>query len=993
MESSKLFKKAIEQQNSGKRYPAARMVRENPKAAAVFSKLITDRRTNIHNQDGSRYIPPPNAAQFRQVAMTTSQSVADAETVMQILPDTNLCAQILISSILSPQDMMSPELTYISEPGKWKLPHEISSALINRSRTHFEQVYKIKPLLPKILHDVLFRTGSWACAVIPENAVDELINGSRQLNMESLSSTLTPTGQMVYLGAIGPNDAGRKVAEKAASMKGLSGVGMVLESLSTYTSQGTTYDGEVKLPFPKMEKLPNPTVADFVPNVTVTDNYDILKIPEISQKIRENKIMAMMGGNRTLSVESIHNRFSDQKLTSTLYKNPRTTYQTIAIAKSQDRLSRRAVGNPLIMHLPSEAVIPVHVPNRPDRQIGFFILLDTEGNPISKSDGTDYYQEMGQRMEAGNSFASSMLERSKQTLGDNFGQNSKKHIDYSIQVYGQMLEEELLQRVRNGILGNNAVIAKDEEIYRLMMARSFANQHTQMLFVPAEFMTYVAFRFKSNGIGKSILEDGKILNSMRTMLLIGNVMTSLRNSIGRTHVELKLDPEAPDPMKQIEMGMFEVMRSNNQAFPLGVSNPVDIVDYMQKSAFEWSITGHPGLPDMSIDFSEKNSNYAKPDTDLEDMLRKRSIMMYGLTPEQVDAAGGADFAASVNNNSLLMSKRVLTHQEEFTPFISSHCRQVLVNTSEVTDDLIDIINAGYDDIIKLVGANGEKLDTGKEVQKAELKTNDIEKATAIKEILEEFIQNFQVKLPEPDVTKTDNQNEAYEKQEKLVDATLNAWISTEMMSNDLTGDINGQVEGVKAMLKAYFLRNWQISNGIMPELSKLTARGEDGKPELDIMSLQAEHVKSIMESVGSLFTTMKKFKETSNKTLEKAGVGGGGGGYDDQNNDQGGAPPAGGDGNLNDSFDDFPSEPLAADPEAPAEGEAPAEPAENAEPAEPADANAPDANAANTDDADAAKKKADDEKKAAEEKDKADKEEAEKKAKEEAEKKDADAQP
>lgn len=900
--SQQQYRRAFELQSSGRRYPATNLVRENPKAAAVISKLVADPRNKNFKPDGDRNIAPPNVAQFRQTAMQTAQNISDAETVNQVLPDTDLAAQILVSSILSPKDMMAVSLNYASADGKWKLPHELSTALIDVVRTHFEQDYKIKPLLPKMLRDILFRTGSYALAVIPENAVDEIINSTGSVKMESFSDLLRSDGNLHSMGLLGPRD--EEKANSAAVHRNTPG--LVLESLIKYEIPKET-SGKVKMAY----EAENSQKVVLDPYINVTDNFNLLKIPDLSQRMREERTRQILSGDNAFSLESLIERYDtqpgtiinnrpndptkmgDRQLVSRVYKAPRNRHQTVVTIKTQDKLARRSVGSPLVMHLPSEAVIPVHVPNRPDHQIGYFILIDQEGNPISKNDSADYYKELNQRMQAGDSFASSMLERSKQLLSDSFNVNSRTTMDYSAMIYGQMLEDDLNQRLRNGLVGGNAVIAKNQEVYRLMMARSLSQQHTQLLYIPAEFMTYIAFRYHSNGIGKSLLEDGRILNSMRTMLLVANVMTSLRNSIGRTHVNLKLDPDSPDPMKNIEQMIGEIMRVNSNSFPLGSNNPTDIVESMQRAAFEFSFSGHPGIPDMEVEFSEKNSNYAQPDTALEELLRKRAIMMYGLTPEMVDAAAGSDFATSVNANTILLSKRVLTYQQDFVPQLSDHMRKYMIASADIMEELVKLIEGSYVEILKGITEKEKiKLDSGQAITKDQLQENKLYKAVIIKEVLEEFISNFNVSLPEPDVTKIDNENESYEKYEKLLDSALNAWISEDMFTSGELGAATEHIRAVRSQMKAYFLREWQIRNGVIPELAKITSKGPDGNAEINFQKAQVDHVESLLEAIQGLFKGIKSTKEKTDKILEDAGLsangGGGFGGTGDFGHDTGG---------------------------------------------------------------------------------------------------------
>lgn len=866
------YQRAIELQNSGQSIPAMTLVRDNPKAAALISKLTVDKRVGQqHTANGNRDMSQINAAEMRTMAQFTAQDIADAETVSQILSDTELAAQILVSVILSPKDMMTIDPTYTSPAGKWPVPHDVNSALINSARDHFEQVYKIKALLPTMLHDILFRRGSYPIAVVPENAIDEIIHGKGEIKMESLASTIRSDGSMHPMGILGPLDK----EHQPGKLQYKQGVGLSLEHVFTHTPS-KNWDGKVMMFKDDQRK----ELID--PLISVTDNVNLLKIPQINQRVRESKISSIIGRPRSLSLESIYNRSaniagkggsSDAAITSAVYRSPQIKFTNVAIVKNQERLARRAIGGPLVMHLPSEAVIPVHVPNRPDHHIGFFVLIDGEGNPINRAEGIDHYRELGQRFAMNSSFSSAMLERSRGALNDNsaaFGQH--RTINTATRLYAQMLEDDLLQRLRNGLVGSNAAIATDEEVYRLMLSRSLANQQTQLLYIPAEYMTYMAFQYKSNGIGKSLLDNSKIINSMRAMLLVGNVMAALRNSIGRTHVNLKLDPESPDPMKSIEMAMGEIMRVNNHGFPLGSTNPLDITESLQRSMFEFSITGHPGMPDMEIDFQQKNDSYAKPDTDLEEALRKRALMSYYLTPEQVDAATGSDFATSVANNSTLLSKRALNLQQQFTPMVSDHMRKYMTNTADLIDDYIHIVEENYEKILESIDESEIEMSDGSRVTKAELKDDPMLRAVLIKEVVEDFLANFTVSLPEPDITKTDIQADAYDKHEALVEKALKAWISEDLLNEDMIGDAAGHIRAVFEQVKAYFMRDYQIRNGVLPELSKLTSKGEDGEVELDLIKIQADHAKDITSLITGLFSLVKKTKDKADKELKKAGI-------------------------------------------------------------------------------------------------------------------------
>src|SRR5690606_8437410 len=106
-------KEAIEAKSGSKRYPLIRMVREDPEAAIVISKLHKNvRKQPTYDAHGNREPNQPNLYELKELAANTSENINDNQTAMQMLPDLELAAQILISIVLSPKDMMTVEVNY-----------------------------------------------------------------------------------------------------------------------------------------------------------------------------------------------------------------------------------------------------------------------------------------------------------------------------------------------------------------------------------------------------------------------------------------------------------------------------------------------------------------------------------------------------------------------------------------------------------------------------------------------------------------------------------------------------------------------------------------------------------------------------------------------------------------------------------------------------------------------------------------------------------------
>lgn len=885
--SERSIRAAIEAARKKTKFPALALTKRKADDAAIFSKLVRGQTQPTYDNENNRTIAAPNVSVLKEKSANINQNITDTQTVLQVLPDITLAIQIVISSILSPKDMITSELLFTPPPDM--VSSELGAAMIDRVRIYFETDYRIKPLLPMMLNDVLFETGSYPVVVIPENSVDEVINGKQTLSLENLTDSFNKKdGMPINTGVLlGPPDGETKevnVVSQEAFGAVIPNRGYETRIMMKYGEAGTqAVDTQVR----------------------VTDNMDVLKLPKMAERLRSQRVREVLGRRNTaMAMESNNEAYNDRELSALLFKDRHQTYRPITALKTQDQLNRYTVGEPLILKLPSESVIPVYIPGSEERHIGYFVLIDANGNPVSRNGSPDFYREFGSRMNAGGSFPTAMLNKTGMQM---YGREctDQKYMDYAARTYGDMIEADILARLRNGVYKHSLAIAKKDEIYRIMLARSLAKQTTQLLWVPIELMTYMAFKYNQDGIGKSLMDDMKILNSLRSMLTFASVMAAVKNSIGRTEVKLKLDEKDPNPQKTIELLVTEIARTRQQAFPVGTQNPVDLVEWMGRAGFEFTFEGHPGLPDVQVDFGEKNSNYVKPDQELMDDLRKQSYMAFGLTPEMVDAAYQPETATSVVANNVLFAKRVTQYQDMFTPFLTDHCRKVMLNSQNIYNDLCNILRESFDKIIL--------TDSIRAIAKKQPRIEE----DIIRTIAEDFILGVDVALPRPDSVSMETQLKALEVHEATLEKGLDQYVNSAFFTQDLGGTVANQVEPLRAMAKAYFMRKFMLENGILPELADLTIENDDGRASIDLYKEQENLLKGLIKSFSKFMANIYPTKTAADQVMDALGAGGdsfgGGGGFDDNS---GGDNFGGGDDSFNiDSADDVTPEEPGNDPD------------------------------------------------------------------------------
>ena len=926
-------------------YPALNLTKKDPKLAAMVAKVERSNLPTNHDENGNRRTVVTNAYVFRSMLQKRAKRNADATAIIKLLPDIELSAQILTSSILSPTDMMTMELIYGGP--KTLLSSELSSAMLNRMKEHFEEDYKIKDVLAEMIREPLFERGSYPIAVIPENAIDDIINGSKKLSMEELKYHFQDSGIARNIGVLGPH------IELAPKSK----IGVVFENHRLASSRAMTASINNHVHYKDFDDNKLPEWADYVSEeyLVVVDNPNVLKIPKINEMTKAGAIKKQFaeGGLKSglqTSLEDWHDgkgSISDTQIERAIYRTRQHNAEPILTVKHQHDLQRKSVGNPLILKLPTESVLPVHVPGNPKQHIGYFILLDEEGNPISSPDGDQMHP--GLKNDTANSVGSNLIKKASMnmgTSGDNFDPLNPIHVNFAQQIYSDMIERDLISRVKNGIYSSSVAIARNEEVYRVMLARVLARKYTQLLYLPIEYMTYIAFKYGDDGIGRSMLDDQAMINTLRSVLLFSDVMASVKNSIGRTKVTATLPENDPNPMKTIEHAMDEIVRSRTLGIPLGVSNPADVMEFIQRAGYEWEFGGHKGLPDLKFDFVQTNSSYAKPDQDLTDHLRKSSIMGFGLSPETVDNGFNAEFATTAVANNVLLSKRVVMWQDIFTPQLSDHLRKVALHTEDLINDLKEILSNNTNginlDIKDIDGAAGEALN------------EEVRNKILVSKALIDFIAGFNVTLPKPTSVTLENQLTELKNYADSLDVGLDAYVTSDLFAQTVVGELSNEASTVRNLIKSYFIRKFMADKNILSELADLVTADEDGNPQLNIMEQIKSHLEAMSKAGVKTLIGLQPNVQAVNADLKTGGVtvgensettsseyGGGGssgdssGGGDDLGGFEFGGGEAGGD--LGDLGGEPPAEGEGTEEETPSgtEEEAPPEEGEEKKPAEP----------------------------------------------------------
>lgn len=919
----------------------------DPEIEAILRKMIPDvdgtfTQTTSFNKNR---VDVPDPTYLQQIAGTIGQSTTDATSLLQLLPDLSLVMNLLVSAILAPKDLTSTEITFKVDRHAFRLP--IAGRMLDIIVDHFKNVYNIKRLCPDALKDIIFKTGSYPIVVIPENAVDAMINGTKGYSPENYASAvsafITPSMDYKGLGFLGPGPsavssrhqrnpnvtvsaiesiANESLPTSATVSSYASSMGTFKASCESYLDslQDKKYAVESREFFSAIMEGFDSTI--FEKTVLITDNFNVLKTAALQEARKRGRVREKI---------SLETGFAGYYGGGGGYDNyplggmqkPRNSFNNTAIVQAiqtNEMLVRPTVGHPLIMRIPSESVIPVFI--TPEKHLGYFVLLDTDGNPLRLANRRDIYNDLSTSNNGTASSTQGSSQMIQMTQNLSMGVNPRENPRDPAQmarIYGQLLENELKTRLSTGLYGNNPNmrLAMSGEVYEIMLARSLKRQQTQILYIPSELLIYMAFDYSENGTGRSVTEQSKIIGAMRAMLGFSNVMAGIKNSVSRQTVNLTLSDNDIDPSKTIARVIDEYTRRRNVTMPFVASDPADMIAYINMAGVEFNVEGK-GTPSHKINIEDKQTNRAKVDIDLDNLLRDRHYMAYGLTPETVIASTGADFATTVVTNNQMFAKRVISYQDLFTPFLDQFVQTVTLNSGKLLNDLRDVVVNSVTDLTQgaaVQSTPGSTVDIGKNkgtsdvsvvapelqsvtneaaspallteyttpVAKDKIITLTADERRNVDQIVYQFVNAVRVGLPRPDSATEEAQIKALDQHAELVDKTMPFWLDAAFLGESNLGEFSGHLEEAKAALRALLMRQWMSNNGILPELQEITALDEDGSSEVDLQQLMNDHIKGVaafllpyLKDIGAAREKIKAEAASLDKAFPDANLGGSG---------------------------------------------------------------------------------------------------------------------
>lgn len=811
-------------------------------------------------------------------------NIADAERLKALDPNIKRIEQIVVSSIMSPNDLqdVDPDIIIdndqIDEGHREKISELLSGFYCN--------TYKLREKMTAAVKEAHFRSGAGVSMLLPEATLTELIN------------TYDP--QRAYLRKCGKEQLIVKLDEKKLSIEETTALKNAIFSPDffrhlLFTKRYSSIDPSFGYTHGKEEKknniqvnLRNPskeeqlTLAQWLNSISpsikytpdrvidedppmfkmdeqqrtnlkksfesmtinftkalvgedsqtgpvaISENPEILRFGKSFRKHQTNKLNDRIGS----SISPIFAHLLDQESPNT----EQLAYSNVPIMDLTSHMTDFSMQQafPFYMDLPTESVIPVCVPGSRNEHLGYFILVDAYGQPIEASaylvDSTGNGIS-GRISTAYNAMYGEMPTESGIRGGGGFNTMTQRNKEYRqnniTKVFNYVLDE-MLKRKLNDIGLNDVTLSGYTTIAQCMLYRLLEKKQTALVFVPKKYITYLAFDYhRETGTGKSKIEDIMYMESLKVSFLTANTLATMKSAVPVKKVKINLDKSQVNSMQAmliVRDALVQREKFSPSTFPASVTTQILTQNMSVESA-------HPES-DFSMTVEDTHREIPRADTDFLKELDNSTIIGLGVAPSALSESSEVQFARSLATTNLHFAKGIRQDQVIVEDTYSTHLQHHASLSSVLIYKIANIIDNSMSkqltekkkatkDLTEIKPSTDNKL-TGVGVI-----SNTISKDTFNKVM--KIIANIRVKLCPPDVAPDDTQYNILSDVLKRISEYVDV-VYPDDYSNFGDDKITNHYRLVKAHVKSIMAREAANHLGFRGLLSKI--------PELDDYALE-----------------------------------------------------------------------------------------------------------------------------------------------------------
>lgn len=764
------------------------------------SKDVIFRKPTTNNSGSSQI--NINESELDAASRSIAERRAMNEDVMVLVPELKQAENIIVSSIISPNDYSKKEL--LSDYDNFlNLPEDVVGSirdLIDRNILR----YKLTEELGDVVRTALFEDGAYPELILPRSKISEIITSDADLqltkksdlesfNINSYTDKLEKVGYVNF-----KNNAKLKIDNEEFSLKDLS--------------------------------------------ITTISNPAVLLTPEIYDDARK-RIMnrdLYLDTNRVKDIESI-----DVNVLSTYdnYKR-RKKERYISITKNT-KIETDDV--PFRFKCNSRAILPIYTDDE-RKHLGYFLIADEMNRPITrKVEDEELYNLYKSNSSSDTGVLKGILNNASKSLDKN--KDTSVIISNMVDIAGRILMSSLDDAVSNSIYRNNHSIDYENSLLKIMLARALEEKQTKLIFVPAEYVSYIAFDYRKNGTGKTIIEDITLLASFKAMLLLSQIYASVTSNIPVNDVIVDIDEKDPEPFKTKEMLEQVILNGGRNRIAWGETSIERFGNWIQNSGtrITWN---HKTFPDTKISMDKKNTEVSyTPNTEVMDNISSYMLRHLGLSPTIIDDANQAEFASVAMINNAMSNKINNERQDILNDGMSDKLRKLTKADSQAFELVKKLVDTNK---VKIMSTINKELEDDKKL--TELSDGLVTQITL------DIIDGMKVRVPRAESKDKDELRDKFLKYKETVGEVIDS-MTTSSYLDDVVSELGISKENIVGNIKLIALVDWCEEHNYARGLVKLL----DMTDKVDLKAL----ISRITEKDENLITLAISLSDVKAKILEK----------------------------------------------------------------------------------------------------------------------------
>lgn len=751
------------------------------------------------NRPSSNSETPEALTQYvKSLSNVLSGRAAENSQILQMAPEVNQAAELIIPSIISPNDMRDGLISVTCDyrhsdisDGQFE---KINAVILE----HANDELKISEKLDAWIYEALYRSGSNPILVVPAGELDRLFNDKNAIDGGSTESiaveALNNIDKASVFGIADSafrTDTDRVAFSHKDMTAGMESLFMTIRS-----------DEDLCAPEPKERPVKKANKGTESYNRGATE-YDAL-----IKAVTATEALTIIDDVETIKLDSLKKKRRKKKTDADIA----TRYRPAVIQALQVPDNPSSEENPLFMELPTESVIPLHVPGNPQTHVGYFIALDERGHPLGSNSSTAEQQQLD------NKFYDSARRSPFDTMFKAYGlkelrdsmAGARTH-DAMAQVYQQVISQHLKSRMVKSGFGDVEPSSMNS-IYQHMFSRYMEGRKTRLLYVPKEFMTYMCYRYNEDGTGRSKLEDVKFILALRITLLICHTMSAINDSIDRRTVEVNFEEDAAigDPLQMIDTIKREYINKNTFGFSI---DPGSVMTSLAQKGLTIKANGLPGMNNFTVTNDANDRRSGTVNDGLVDDVRNLLVLSLDVPPSALNNLSENEYSRSIATTNLFFSRKISQLQKLTCADLTDLLQCYLTYSGPLQKKILEILRKGSteEDSEKKKDEALKEKDQGTVSDK---EPTDEDKSASI--LMEGIIKGMRVTLPPPNIAPDKAQFENFD---SFVGSVTNA--IENLFGDDLAaGDPEAAeaLASVRAAAKSGIFRKYLRTVGFGKEL-------------------------------------------------------------------------------------------------------------------------------------------------------------------------------